>query len=189
MTTLVTLGLSMASAATIGLASEGNFFVNELSHATFWVMIALFIFLGAAVYFGVFKTGLSMLDERSAAIAKEIDDARALKEEAQALLASYQRKQKEAEDEATEIVAQATKEAEQMAKEAVIKLTEQIERRTAMAEQKIASAEAQALSDVRAIAADVAIAAAGDIITEQVKGAKSEEIISKGIEELKTKLH
>ena len=174
----------------IALASEGgNWLTNELGHATFWVAVAFVLFMGAAAYFGVFKTGLNMLDEKAAAIAKELDDARELKEEAQALLASYQRKQKEAEEEAKEIVAQARTEAEQLAKEAAATLGEQIERRTAMAEQKIASAEAQALNDVRAIAADVAISAASDVIAEQVKGTKADDLIAKGIDELKGKLH
>ena len=160
-----------------------------LQDPTFWVAVAFVIFMGAAAYFGVFKTGIGMLDDKAAAIAKELDDARALKEEAQALLASYQRKQKEAEEEAKEIVAHAKTEAEQLAKEAAATLAEQIERRTAMAEQKIASAEAQALNDVRAVAADVAVSAASEVIAEQVKGGKSDELISQGISELKSKLH
>lgn len=177
------------TSVTIALASEGNFLLNELGHATFWVAIALVIFLGGAVYFGVVKIGLGMLDDKADAIRKELDDARALKEEAQTLLASYQRKHKEAEEEAKEIVAQATHEAEQMAREAAAALDEQIERRTVMAEQKISAAETQALNDVRAIAADVAVAAAGEVIAEQVKGAKSDALIKKSIDDLKSKLH
>lgn len=166
-----------------------DFLVNEPGHATFWVMIALFIFIGGAVYLGVFKKVLGMLDERTAAIAAELDDARELKEEAKTLLASYQRKHKEAEEEAREIVSQATREAENLAREAAIALEEQIERRTVMAEQKIASAETQALNEVRGVAADVAIAAAGEVIAEQVKGAKADALVAQGIAGLKDKLH
>lgn len=173
----------------IALASEGNFLINELSHATFWVAVALFIFIGGAIYLGVFNRVLGMLDERTAAIAKELDDARELKEEAKTLLASYQRKHKEAEEEAREIVAQATREAENLAKEAAVALEEQIDRRTVMAEQKIASAETQALNEVRGVAADVAIAAAGEVIAEQVKGAKADALVAQGIAGLKDKLH
>lgn len=173
----------------IALASEGNFLINELSHATFWVAVAFVIFMGALAYFGVFKMGMGMLDERTAAIAKELDDARELKEEAKTLLATYQRKHEEAEEEAREIVAQATREAESLAKDSALALEEQIERRTAVAEQKIASAEAQALNEVRGIAADVAVAAATEVIAEQVKGAQADALISQGISELKDKLH
>ncbi len=180
---------SILALAAVALKGDGNFLVNELGHATFWVMIALFLFLGGAAYFGVFKKVLAMLDDRATAIGKELEDAKALKEEAQTLLASYQRKRKEAEEEAQEIIAQATREAKNLAKEAASALDEQIERRTAMAEQKIASAETQALNEVRGIAADVAVAAAGKVIAEQVKGAKADELISKGIDELKSKLH
>lgn len=186
MIALITPG---ALAQIIALASEGNFLVSELGHATFWVGIAFILFMGAAAYFGVFKMGLGMLDERTAAIAKELDDARELKEEAKTLLASYQRKHEEAEEEAREIVAQATREAENLAKDSALALEEQIERRTVMAEQKIASAEAQALNEVRGIAADVAVAAAAEVIAEQVKGAKSDALITQGIDELKTKFH
>lgn len=175
----------MIALTTVVLAGGGNLLMD----ATFWVAVALFLFLGGAAYFGVFKKVLAMLDDRAAAIGKELEDARALKEEAQTLLASYQRKRKEAEDEAREIVAQATREAKNLAEEAASVLDEQIERRTAMAEQKIASAESQALNEVRGIAADVAVAAAGKVISEQVKGAKADELVAKGIDELKSKLH
>lgn len=181
--------ISLITPGALALASEGNWLVSELSHATFWVMIAFILFMGAAAYFGVFKTVLGMLDEKTAAISKELDDARELKEEAKTLLASYQRKHEEAEGEAREIVAQATREAESLAKDAAIALEEQIVRRTAMAEQKIASAEAQAINEVRGVAADVAVAAASEVIASQVKGAKADALISQGISELKDKLH
>ena len=181
--------ISLITPGALALASEGNWLINELSHATFWVGVAFVIFMGAAAYFGVFKMGLAMLDEKTAAIAKELDDARELKEEAKTLLASYQRKREEAEEEAREIVAQATREAENLAKDSAIALEEQIVRRTAMAEQKIASAEAQALSEVRGVADAVAVAAAAEVIIEQVKGAKADALISQGIDELKDKLH
>lgn len=181
--------ISLITPGVLALASEGNWLVSELSHATFWVMIAFILFMGAAAYFGVFKTVLGMLDEKTAAISKELDDARELKEEAKTLLASYQRKHEEAEGEAREIVAQATREAESLAKDAAIALEEQIVRRTAMAEQKIASAEAQAINEVRGVAADVAVAAASEVIASQVKGAKADALISQGISELKDKLH
>lgn len=163
--------------------------VSEFGHATFWVMIALFIFLGGVIYIGAHKKVAAMLDDRAEGIRKEIEDARNLREEAQALLASYERKQAEAEKEAEEMVAQARHEAEQMAKEAEAALAEQIARRTAMAEQKIASAEVQALNEVRGVAADVAIAAATRVIADKVGGDKADALIKQSIEGLKGKLH
>jgi F-type H+-transporting ATPase subunit b len=154
-----------------------------------WVAIAFFIFFGVLAYFGVHKTMLKALDQRRANIRAELDEARRLKEEAQALLAQYQRRQHEAEDEAAAIIAGARAEAERMAVEAKSKMEDFVARRTKMAEQKIGQAEAQALADVRAAAADAAIAAAEKILTDKVKGQLSEQLLTKGIEELKSKLN
>jgi F-type H+-transporting ATPase subunit b len=159
------------------------------AEAETWVAIAFFIFLGVLAYFGVHKTMFKALDQRRANIRAELDEARRLKEEAQALLAQYQRRQHEAEDEAAAIIAGARAEAERMAGEAKSKMEDFVARRTKMAEQKIGQAEAQALADVRAAAADAAVAVAEKILTDKVKGQLSEQLLTKGIEELKSKLN
>jgi len=163
--------------------------VQEFGHATFWVMIALFIFIGGVIYLGVHKKVFAMLDDRADGIRKEIEEARTLREEAQTLLASYQRKQRDAEAEAEELVAQARHEAEQMAKEAEAQIAEQIARSTAMAEQKIKSAEAQAVAEVQAIAADVAVAAAAKVLADTMGDAKTDQLIKDSIDGLKGKIH
>ncbi len=163
--------------------------VQEFGHATFWVAIALFIFIGGTIYFGVHKRVGTMLDGRRDAIRDELDEARSLREEAQTLLASYQRKHLEAEKEAEELVAQARRDAENMAREAEETLAAQVKRRTVMAEQKIATAETQAVNEVRAVAADVAIAAASKIIAEKVDATKSDSLIRESIDGLKDKVH
>ena len=89
-----------------------EFLLNELTHATFWVAVALILFLGVLVYAGAHKMIAKGLDERADKIKQEIDEASKLREEAQALLANYQRKKADAEKEAAEIVEQAKKEAE-----------------------------------------------------------------------------
>ena len=109
-----------------------------------------------------------MLDEKSAAIAKELDDARKLREDAAALLSSYQRKQRDAEREADDILAGARAEAERIQAEARTQTAQVIERRTKLAEQKIAQAELSALAEVKAAAADAAIAAARTIIEKRM---------------------
>jgi len=121
--------------------------------AEFWVAVAFFTFLGVLVYFGVHNHLLNGIDDRRKRIRSELDEARRLKEEAQALLAQYQRKQREAEQEAAAIIAGARAEAERLASEAKAKLEDYVARRSKMAETKIAQAEAQALADVRAAAA------------------------------------
>ena len=126
-----------------------------------WVAVAFVIFLGILGYFGAHRRVIDALDQRQARIKAELDEARRLRDEAQALLADYQRKQREAGREAEAIIAGATAEAERMALEAKTRMEDFVTRRTKMAEAKIAQAETQALADVRAAAADAAVAAAG----------------------------
>jgi F-type H+-transporting ATPase subunit b len=157
--------------------------------AEFWVAVAFVIFIGMLVYAGVPRMMIDALDQRTATIKKELDEARRLKEEAQALLAEYQRKQREAEQEAADIVAGARAEADRLTTEAKTRMEEFLARRTKMAETKIAQAEAQALADVRAAAADAAVAAAEKILVATVKGKVAEDLINKGIADLKSKLN
>jgi F-type H+-transporting ATPase subunit b len=156
--------------------------------AEFWVAVAFVLFVGVLAYFGVHKLILNGVDQRRDKIKAELDEARRLKEEAQALLAEYQRKQHEAEEEAAGIISGAKAEAERMVVEANAKMEEFVARRTKMAETKIAQAEAQAVSDVRAAAADAAVAAAKKVLTESVKGDVADKLVAKGIEHL-NKLH
>jgi F-type H+-transporting ATPase subunit b len=160
-----------------------------LKDAETWVAIAFVLFVGVMVYFRVHAMMVKTLDDRSARIKAELDEARRLRDEAQALLAEYQRRQNEAEQEAAGIIAGAKAEAERMAIEAKAKAEDLLGRRTKMAETKIAQAEAQALADVRAAAADAAVAAAQQVLTQTVKGKVADDLIDKGIAELKGKLN
>lgn len=157
--------------------------------AEFWVAAAFVIFVAVLAYFGVHRRLVKGIDDRRDRIKAELDEARRLKTEAEALLASYQRKQHEAEQEAQAIVASAKAEAERLATEAETKIEEFVARRTKMAEGKIAQAEAQALADVRSAAADAAVAAAEAILTRTVKSKVADDLIAKGIEDLKSKLN
>jgi F-type H+-transporting ATPase subunit b len=156
--------------------------------STFWVFVALILFLMLVTYLGLPGMLTKSLDQRSKRIADEIDEARRLREEAQAMLASYQRKQKEAEAEAQDIVASAKTEAERFARESREKLEAQMQRRTKMAEDKIAQAEQQAANEVRATAAAVAVAAARQVIDERVDAGRDARIVDTSIEELGAKL-
>src|SRR6202163_4774162 len=102
--------------------------------AEFWVAVAFVAFLGVLIYFGVHEMMVKFVDQRRDRIKAELDEARRLKEEAQALLAQYQRKQREAEQEAAAIVAGAQAEAERMLAEAKAKMEDFIARRSKMAE-------------------------------------------------------
>lgn len=157
--------------------------------AEFWVAIAFLIFLLLLWRVGAHRSILSSLDAKSARASDELAEARRLKEEAQKLLAQYQQKQREAETEASAIVAQAKVEAEEIAAEAKTRIEEFVARRTKMAETKIAQAEAQAAADVRSAAADAAVAAAERILTLETKGKLGGELIAKGIEDVRKKLN
>ena len=153
----------------------------------YWVLVAFLIFLGMLWKAGVPGQLAKALDSRADTIRNELDDARRLREEAQTLLADYQRKHREAEGEAKVIIESAKREAEALAADTRKQLTEALERRTKQAEEKIARAEAQAIADVRATAVDGALAAATKILAG--KTAASANLIDEGIRDLRTKLN
>jgi F-type H+-transporting ATPase subunit b len=132
---------------------------------------------------------VSALDKRADGIRKELDEAKRLREEAQALLAEYQRKAREAEKEAGDIVSQAARDAEALSVEAAERIKDYVARRTKMAEQKIAQAEAQALQEVRTRAADLAVAAAERVLAAKVKGDQAAALIEKSIADVRKRLN
>ena len=155
----------------------------------FWVAVAFVIFVGVLIYVGVPKLVTKALDDRAKRVQDELDEARRLKEEAQKLLVEYKAKQRQADDEAAAIIAGAKAEAERFAAEAKTKMEEFVARRAKMAETKIAQAEAQAVADVRAAAADAAVSAAEKILTDSVKGKVADDLLARGISDVKTKLN
>jgi len=157
--------------------------------AEFWVAVAFVIFVGVLIYYRAHKMAIDAIDARRDRIQAELDEARRLREEAQALLELYRRKQQEAEREAADILAGAKTEADRLAVEAAAKMEEVLARRTKMAEAKIGQAETQALADVRAAAAEAAVAAAEVILKETVRGKLADDLLAKGIADLKGKLN
>jgi len=154
-----------------------------------WVAIAFIILMGVFAWLGVHRTVLTALDHRADRIRGELDDARRLKEEAARVLAEYKARSATAEREATDIIANAKVEAERIAGEARAKMEDFVARRTKTAESKIAQAEAQALADVRAAAADAAVQAASTILSQSVKGSLADDLLAKGIAEVRQKLN
>src|ERR1700752_2057777 len=154
--------------------------LEALQETENWVALAFLLFLGLLAYLGVHRKLMGSLDARQARIKSELDEARRLREEAQALLAEFERKGREAETEAAAIVASAKAEAERLAAEAKAKAEEFVARRTKMAEQKIAQAESQAVADVRSAAADAAVLAAEKILAAAAKGKVAEDLLARG---------
>jgi len=160
-----------------------------LTEAEVWVTIGFLLFLCVLVYLGVHRKLAGSLDERQARIRSELDEAARLRREAEALLADFERKGREAEREAEAIIASAKAEAERHAAEAKLRMEDFVARRTKMAEAKIAQAEAQALADVRAAAADAAVAAAEKILATAAKGQIAEDLLARGIEDVRSKFN
>lgn len=149
--------------------------------AAFWVAMSFFIIIGILIYVRVPGLVAKQLDDRAKGISDEITEARRLREEAQELLASFQRRQQEAVDEAAAIIAQAKNEAKMLKKQAQREMAERLERRTVMAEQRIAQAEASAAAEVRAAAADLAVAAAEQLLKSSLKKADLSKLLDADI--------
>jgi F-type H+-transporting ATPase subunit b len=154
-----------------------------------WVAVAFVILMAVFGYVGVHRKVLTALDHRRDRIKAELDDAKRLKEEAAALLAQYRDRQQSAEREAADIVASAKADAERIAVEAKAKMEDFVARRTKSAEGKIAQAEAQAIADVRAAAANAAVAAAAVVMSQSVTGQVADNLLTKGIQDVRDKLN
>jgi F-type H+-transporting ATPase subunit b len=157
---------------------------------TFWVAVAFIIFVALAIKpLGVHRQMFAALDKRGARIGKEIEEAEALREEAQKLLADYKRKQRDAVKEAEEIVAHAKAEAGRLREQAQKDLEASLQRREQAAMEKIAQAEAQALQEIRNQAVDVALAATARLISDNLDQAKAASLVDEAIGDLSGKLN
>jgi F-type H+-transporting ATPase subunit b len=155
--------------------------------ATFIALVAFALFFALMIYLKVPGMVLSMLDDRAQAIAKELHDARRLREEAEKLLAEYQAKHAAADTEAAAIVAAAKEQAALVAEETRASMMAAMERRERQAEDRIASAGAKAAAEVRAAAAEAAIDAAEKLLRERMNDAGQAKLVKDGIAELARK--
>jgi F-type H+-transporting ATPase subunit b len=155
----------------------------------FWVAVSFFLFVGGLLYLGVHKKLAAVLDARADTIAKELEAAKRLREEAEQVLADYRKKQGDAVKETQAIIDLAAKEAEILAAETRRSMSEQFERRMKLAEDKIARAEAEALREVREAAADAAVAAAQTVIAAKLTPEAADKLVKHGIDALKGKLN
>ncbi len=163
--------------------------MNPTQWATLWVFLGLLVVLGIMVYLKVPAMLVKALDDRATKIRTDLDEARRLREEAEALLKEYEKKRGQAESEAQQIVDQAKREAEALATESRARIEEYVVRRTKAVEARIAQAETQAVAEVRSRAIDVATAAAGRILAEEAKGKTGEELIERSIATVRKNLN
>ncbi|MGR4843617.1 F0F1 ATP synthase subunit B [Rhizobium sp. LARHSG275] len=157
--------------------------------ATFFAFVGLVLFLALVVYLKVPGMMARSLDDRADQIRNELAEAKRLREEAQHLLAEYQRKRKEAEAEAAHIVAAAEREAEMLTAEAKKKTEEFVANRTALSEQKIKQAEVEAMKAVRSAAVDLAIAAAETVLAKRADVKVQSELFGNAVGQVKTRLN
>ena len=188
----VTSKLSLA-AATLLVASPafaaGDKPFFSLANTDFVVLIGFLIFIGVLVYFKVPGMLGGLLDKRAEGIQSELDEARAIREEAQSLLASYERKQKEVQEQADRIVSAAKSEAAAAAEKAKADLETSIARRLAAAEDQLNSAEAGAVKEVRDRAASVAVDVAREVIAGQLTAQDGAAMIDDAIQNVGARLN
>lgn len=168
--------------------AAGDVFLS-LKNTDFVVLLAFLLFIAVIIYFKVPAMLTGLLDKRADTIRSELDEAKALREEAQTILASYERKQKEVVEQSERIIEQAKSEAQAAAQKAKEDLATNIARRLASAEEQIASAEAAAVKEVRDSAISAAIAAAADVVSAKTSAADQGKLIDAAIDEVATKLH
>ncbi|MEM7057670.1 MAG: ATP F0F1 synthase subunit B [Pseudomonadota bacterium] len=153
------------------------------------VALSFFLFFGLLAYLGVHKFVLGALDKRADGIRNELDEARRLREEAQELFAEFERKQREVEGQAEDIIANAKAEAEAAAERAKADLATSIERRLKAADEQIALAESNAVKEVKDTAVSVAIAAASEVLTAKLGADQAEGLVDAAIKDVGAKLH
>ncbi|MCX7288702.1 MAG: F0F1 ATP synthase subunit B [Rhodobacterales bacterium] len=180
----VLLTLLLASPA---LAASGPFF--SLQNTNFVVLIGFLAFVGLLVYLKVPGKLTGMLDARAIQIKADLDEARALREEAKSILATYERRHKEVQEQAERIVSLARDEAMAAAEQAKAELKQSIARRMAAATDQIASAEAGAIRQVREQAVAIAVAAAGDLLARQMNAEAASASIDAAIDQVEAKFH
>ena len=161
----------------------------SLRNTDFVVLLAFVVFIGILVYFRVPQRLAGLLDNRADGIRSEIEEARALREEAQTLLASYERKSREVQAQADRIVEQARGEAREAGEQARRDLDAQVARRIAGAEDQIAQAQADAIREIRDRAAQVAVAAAREVIAERMDESRQAALVDDAIDTVQAKLH
>lgn len=186
LTALLTIAASPALAA-----SKNPFSADfwKLDNTDMIVLIAFIIFVGVLIKFGVPGMLTGLLDKRAEGIKSDLDEAKALREEAQTLLASYERKQREVQEQADRIVANAKEEATRAAAQAKEDIAASVTRRLAAAEDQITSAKSAAIRDVRNQAVTVAVTAAQNVIAKQTTAADANKLIDDAIAEVGAKLH
>jgi F-type H+-transporting ATPase subunit b len=163
--------------------------MDFLNNTNIVVALGFIIFIGVLLYVGVPAMLTSRLDQRAMRIKAELEEARALRDEAQTLLAGYERRQKEVKSQAEEIVTAARIEAEKAAVVAKEDIRKSVARRMQTATEQIAAAEQAAVRQIKDRAVSIAVAAAADVLRSGIKPEDANRLIDGAIEDVGAKLH
>ena len=155
---------------------------------TFWVLVAFIGFIGVLVYFKVPGMVTKALDARAEKIQMDLEEADALLKEAQDLLASYQKKQRDSSDESQAIQARAREEAKRILENGRLRIEESLQRREKLAMDRITQAEASALSEIQALTVDIALDATHELLATNVSDDKANAMLNDAIKELPDRL-
>jgi F-type H+-transporting ATPase subunit b len=181
--------LLAAAFATPAVAAGEEYGFVSLRNTDFVVLLAFILFVAVLLWYGVPRRIAQMLDQRAEGIERELGEARALRDEAQALLASFEQKRREVSDQAARIVETAREEAQRAAAQAREDAARAVERRISSAEERIAAAEAKAVREVRDRAVTVAVATAREVLAQQMTAAQGDRLIDDSIATVGAKLH
>ncbi len=185
--TLATSALTLIAAP--AFAAGGDYGFASFFNTNYVVLIGFILFLALLFYFNVPAMILKMLDDRAETIRSELDEARNLRDEAQAVLAAYERKSREVAEQSQRIIDHAREEARLAADAAKEDLKQSIARRLKAAEEQITSAEEKATRELRNRAVDVAIAAAAKILADSTTATEANKRIDAAIDEVESRLH
>jgi F-type H+-transporting ATPase subunit b len=163
--------------------------LDILKETDFWEWLGLLAVAAIFFYKRVPAFIASALDRRAQAIAKELESVKRLREEAETVLINYRERAESAEHEAATILNETRAETERFTAEARAQMQAQIERRARQAQERIAQAEANAMAEIRALAADAAVAAAQKLIAARLGEQKAASLITESITELPSKLN
>lgn len=185
--TLATSALTLIAAP--AFAAGGDYGFASFFNTNYVVLIGFILFLALLFYFNVPAMILKMLDDRAETIRSELDEARNLRDEAQAVLAAYERKSREVAEQSQRIIDHAREEARLAADAAKEDLKQSIARRLKAAEEQITSAEEKATRELRNRAVDVAIAAAAKILADSTTATEANKRIDAAIAKVESRLH
>jgi F-type H+-transporting ATPase subunit b len=184
---VIVLAVIFAYLALSQATVHGPFFT--FGNTEFVVFLAFVLFAAVLVWFGVPRRVAGLLDQRAETIRNELAEARALREEAQTVLASFDQKRREVSEQADRIVAEARAEAERAAVQAREDAARAVARRVASAEERIAAAEAKAIREVKDRAVTVAIAAAQEVLAAQMTPDQATRLVDRSIDAVGARLH